>query len=132
MAPVPIYVKGGIWTNLEDQILKAAVQKYGTHAWSKVASLLQKKNARQCQSRWNEFLNPSLNFKPFSQQEDDKLLDLAKRIPNQWKSIGEMMGRPAQTCIDRYNILLAIDKDDLELAATTGVQIGEINPNNES
>ncbi|QEU60019.1 Cef1 [Kluyveromyces lactis] len=132
MAPVPIYVKGGIWTNLEDQILKAAVQKYGTHAWSKVASLLQKKNARQCQSRWNEFLNPSLNFKPFSQQEDDKLLDLAKRIPNQWRSIGEMMGRPAQTCIDRYNILLAIDKDDLELAATTGVQIGEINPNNES
>ncbi|CDO93051.1 unnamed protein product [Kluyveromyces dobzhanskii CBS 2104] len=132
MASVPIYVKGGIWTNLEDQILKAAVQKYGTHAWSKVASLLQKKNARQCQSRWNEFLNPSLNFEPFSKEEDDRLLDIAKRIPNQWRSIGEMMGRPAQTCIDRYNIILAADKDDLELAESTGVHIGEINPNNES
>ena len=130
MAPVPIYVKGGIWTNLEDQILKAAVQKYGTHAWSKVASLLQKKNARQCQSRWNEFLNPALNFTPFDVKEDEKLLDLAKRIPNQWITIAEIMGRPAQTCIDRYNILLSVDKDKDGLE--TQMQVGEINPNNES
>ncbi|KAL2710930.1 Pre-mRNA-splicing factor CEF1 [Kluyveromyces marxianus] len=130
MAPVPIYVKGGIWTNLEDQILKAAVQKYGTHAWSKVASLLQKKNARQCQSRWNEFLNPALNFTPFGVKEDEKLLDLAKRIPNQWRTIAEIMGRPAQTCIDRYNILLSVDKDKDGLE--TQMQVGEINPNNES
>lgn len=73
MAPIPIYVKGGVWTNVEDQILKAAVQKYGTHQWSKVASLLQKKTARQSELRWNEYLNPHLNFTEFSKQDDAKL-----------------------------------------------------------
>lgn len=130
MAPVPIYVKGGMWTNLEDQILKAAVQKYGTHAWSKVASLLQKKNARQCQSRWDEYLNPALNFTVFSKDDDDKLMELSRKIPNQWRTIAEFMGRPAQACVDRYNALLAIDNDDLELKSS--FEVGDINPNNES
>lgn len=130
MAPVPIYVKGGIWTNLEDQILKAAVQKYGTHAWSKVASLLQKKSSKQCQARWNEFLNPNLNFGPFSKDEDDKLMEFAKRLPNQWRTVSDLMGRPAQTLIDRYNALLSIDANDLALSTT--FEVGDIHPNNES
>lgn len=99
-------MKGGVWTNVEDQILKAAVQKYGTHQWSKVASLLQKKTARQSELRWNEYLNPKLNFTEFSKEEDAQLLDLARELPNQWRTIADMMARPAQVCVERYNRLL--------------------------
>lgn len=106
MPAIPIYVKGGVWTNLEDQILKAAIQKYGSQSWNKVASLLQKKSGKQCQSRWNEFLNPQLNFEKWSTFEDTKLLRLAKQLPNQWRTIGELIGRTANVCIDRYNKLL--------------------------
>lgn len=130
MAPVPIYVKGGVWTNVEDQILKAAVQKYGTHQWSKVASLLQKKTARQSELRWNEFLNPNLNFAEFSKQEDAKLLDLARELPNQWRTIADMMGRPAQVCIERYNRLL--EGADSDLLGSTDLKVGDINPNAET
>ena len=34
-------VKGGVWKNSEDEILKAAVMKYGLNQWPRVASLAQ-------------------------------------------------------------------------------------------
>ncbi|GEQ70995.1 hypothetical protein JCM33374_g4676 [Metschnikowia sp. JCM 33374] len=105
MAP-PIYVKGGVWTNVEDQILKAAVSKYGLTQWSRVASLLPKKTAKQAKARWNEYLNPSINRSSWSRDDDEKLLSLAKLLPNQWRSISSMMGRSATHCVERYQKLL--------------------------
>ncbi|AET40616.1 Cef1p Ecym_6234 [Eremothecium cymbalariae DBVPG len=124
MPAVPIYVKGGVWTNLEDQILKAAIQKYGTHSWNKVASLLQKKNGKQCQNRWNEFLNPRLNFEKWSRDEDTRLLSLSKQLPNQWRSIGDMLGRTPQLCINRYHQLLDVEQVD----GGESLHVGEFNP----
>ncbi|CDF90693.1 ZYBA0S08-00716g1_1 [Zygosaccharomyces bailii CLIB 213] len=130
MAPIPVYVKGGVWTNLEDQIVKAAIQKYGTHQWSKVASLLQKKSAKQCQIRWNEYLNPRLNFDDFSKEEDAKLLELARKLPNQWRSISDIMGRTSQICIERYNKLL--EGDDLGVSSSLEFKVDDVNPNAET
>lgn len=134
MAPVPVYVKGGVWSNLEDQIVKAAIQKYGTHQWSKVASLLQKKSAKQCETRWNEYLNPKLNFTEFTKEEDARLLDLARRLPNQWRTIADGMGRTAQVCIDRYNRLLEGDEHDSELSLGSSLEFkaGDLNPKSET
>lgn len=136
MPSVPIYIKGGIWSNIEDQILKASIQKYGTQSWNKVASLLNKKTAKQCQTRWNEFLNPNLNFEVFTKEEDSRLLDLAKKLPNQWRSIGDLMGRTAQLCIERYNKLLGFsmvdENDDLGLSSSLGFKIGDIKPDAET
>ncbi|QLQ79532.1 hypothetical protein HG537_0C01790 [Torulaspora globosa] len=134
MGPTPLYVKGGVWSNLEDQIVKAAIQKYGTHQWSKVASLLQKKTAKQCETRWNEYLNPKLNFSEFTREEDARLLDLAGRLPNQWRSIAEAMGRTAQVCIERYNKLLAEDEQDVELNLGSSLEfnVGDLNPKSDT
>ncbi|QLL32657.1 hypothetical protein HG536_0D01790 [Torulaspora globosa] len=134
MAPIPLYVKGGVWSNLEDQIVKAAIQKYGTHQWSKVASLLHKKTAKQCETRWNEYLNPKLNFSEFTREEDARLLDLAGRLPNQWRSIADAMGRTAQVCIERYNKLLAEDEQDSELNLGSSLEfnVGDLNPKSDT
>lgn len=37
---------------LKDEILKAAVMKYGKNQWSRIASLLHRKSAKQCKARW--------------------------------------------------------------------------------
>lgn len=105
MAP-PIYVKGGAWTNVEDQILRAAVSKYGLTQWARVASLLPKKTAKQAKARWNEYLNPTINRTEWSPQDDEKLLNLAKLLPNQWRSIASVMGRTSTHCLERYQKLL--------------------------
>jgi pre-mRNA-splicing factor CDC5/CEF1 len=74
-----IMIKGGIWKNtevrsdraacitstplllllrltcvvcLQDEILKAAVMKYGLNQWSRISSLLVRKSAKQCKARW--------------------------------------------------------------------------------
>lgn len=77
-----IMIKGGVWKNTEvravcssnamssccfaaavgtqpaldvcvqDEILKAAVMKYGLNQWSRISSLLVRKSAKQCKARW--------------------------------------------------------------------------------
>lgn len=37
---------------IQDEILKAAVMKYGKNQWSRIASLLHRKSAKQCKARW--------------------------------------------------------------------------------
>ncbi|KAF8002259.1 hypothetical protein HF325_003224 [Metschnikowia pulcherrima] len=120
MAP-PIYVKGGVWTNVEDQILKAAVLKYGLTQWLRVASLLPKKTAKQAKARWNEYLNPSIDRSAWTREDDEKLLGVAKLLPNQWRTIALVMGRTATHCVERYQKLLedAVEggkDEDAELA----------------
>ena len=37
----------------QDEILKAAVMKYGKNQWARIASLLHKKSSKQCKARWS-------------------------------------------------------------------------------
>ena len=53
---VRVFIKGGVWKNSEDEILKAAVMKYGKQQWARVASLLNRKSARQCKVRLASFV----------------------------------------------------------------------------
>lgn len=111
----PVYVKGGVWTNVEDQILKAAVSKYGLNQWDRVASLLTKKSAKQAKARWNEWLNPHINKTEWSREEDEKLLNLARLLPNQWRSISSILDRTAAQCVDRYQQLLEEQDDEAKI-----------------
>ena len=53
-----VLIKGGIWKNSEDEVLKAAVMKYGLNQWARISSLLVRKSAKQCKARWFEWLDP--------------------------------------------------------------------------
>ncbi|CDI78717.1 hypothetical protein EAH_00001190 [Eimeria acervulina] len=90
---VRIFIKGGVWRNSEDEILKAAVMKYGLNNWSRVASLLVKKSAKQCKARWYEWLDPSVKKTEWTLEEEEKLLHLAKIMPSQWRTIAPIRGR---------------------------------------
>ncbi|CAJ1957022.1 unnamed protein product [Cylindrotheca closterium] len=103
---VKVFLKGGTWKNSEDEILKAAVQKYGKQQWARVASLLNRKSAKQCKARWHEWLDPSVRKVEWSREEEEKLLHLAKLMPAQWKTIGPLVGRTATQCQEHYEKLL--------------------------
>lgn len=103
---VRVFIKGGIWKNSEDEILKAAVMKYGKQQWARVASLLNRKSAKQCKARWVEWLDPSVKKIEWSREEEEKLLHLAKLMPSQWRSIGPLVGRTATQCQEKYEQLL--------------------------
>ena len=99
-------VKGGVWTNIEDEILKAAVSKYGLNQWARVSSLLARKTPKQCKARWAEWLDPGIRKIEWSREEDEKLLHLAKLMPTQWRTIAPIVGRTATQCLERYQKLL--------------------------
>ncbi|KAI5867018.1 pre-mRNA splicing factor component-domain-containing protein [Durotheca rogersii] len=112
-------VKGGVWTNIEDEILKASVSKYGLNQWARVSSLLPRKTPKQCKARWNEWLDPSIKKIEWSKEEDEKLLHLAKLMPTQWRTIAPIVGRTANQCLERYQKLL--DEAEQREAAGLGL-----------
>nr|CAD7440526.1 unnamed protein product [Timema bartmani] len=119
-----------------DEILKAAVMKYGKNQWSRIASLLHRKSAKQCKARWYEWLDPSIKKTEWSREEDEKLLHLAKLMPTQWRTIAPIIGRTAAQCLERYEYLLdqAQKKEEGEDAADDPRKLkpGEIDPNPET
>ncbi|CAL8079438.1 unnamed protein product [Orchesella dallaii] len=131
-----VMIKGGVWRNTEDEILKAAVMKYGKNQWSRIASLLHRKSAKQCKARWFEWLDPSIKKTEWSREEDEKLLHLAKLMPTQWRTIAPIIGRTAAQCLERYEYLLdqAQKKEEGEEATEDPRKLkpGEIDPNPET
>ncbi|KAH7615691.1 hypothetical protein Ndes2526B_g09533 [Nannochloris sp. 'desiccata'] len=101
-----ILIKGGVWKNTEDEILKAAVMKYGLNQWSRISSLLVRKSAKQCKARWYEWLDPAIKKTEWTREEDEKLLHLAKLMPTQWRTIAPIVGRTPTQCLERYEKLL--------------------------
>lgn len=98
--------KGGVWKNTEDEILKAAVMKYGKNQWARISSLLVRKSAKQCKARWYEWLDPSVKKTEWTREEEEKLLHLAKIMPSQWRSIAAIVGRTSTQCLEHYTKLL--------------------------
>ena len=128
-------VKGGIWKNSEDEILKAAVMKYGLNHWSRIASLLVQKTPAQCKSRWYEWLDPSVRKTEWSREEDEKLLHLAKIFPTQWRTVAPIVGRTAHQCQERYDKLLDEAQGRAEVDDEHDprrLRPGEIDPNPEA
>lgn len=80
--------------------------KYGKNQWSRIASLLHRKSAKQCKARWYEWLDPSIKKTEWSREEDERLLHLAKLMPTQWRTIAPIIGRTAAQCLERYEYLL--------------------------
>lgn len=125
-----IMIKGGVWKNIEDEILKAAVMKYGLNQWSRISSLLVRKSAKQCKARWYEWLDPSIKKTEWSKEEEEKLLHLAKIFPNQWRTIAPGIGRTPSQCIEHYEKLLeeAAGKEVDEENDPRKLRPGEVDP----
>ncbi|XP_028554480.1 cell division cycle 5-like protein isoform X2 [Dendrobium catenatum] len=131
-----IMIKGGVWKNTEDEILKAAVMKYGKNQWARISSLLVRKSAKQCKARWYEWLDPSIKKTEWTREEDEKLLHLAKLMPTQWRTIAPIVGRTPSQCLERYEKLLdaacAKDENYEPNDDPRKLRPGEIDPNPES
>jgi pre-mRNA-splicing factor CDC5/CEF1 len=131
-----ILIKGGVWKNTEDEILKAAVMKYGKNQWARISSLLTRKSPKQCKARWYEWLDPSIRKTEWSKEEDEKLLHLAKLMPTQWRTIAPIVGRTPAQCLERYQKLLdevehkegAEEGEGPSVSGTTAEDIRKLRP----
>ncbi|GAB2295753.1 Transcription factor myb3r-5 [Dionaea muscipula] len=96
--------KGG-WTPEEDETLRKAVVTYKGKSWKKIAEFFPDRSEVQCLHRWQKVLNPALVKGPWTQEEDDKIVELvAKFGPTKWSLIAKSLpGRIGKQCRERWH-----------------------------
>ncbi|KAF8716971.1 hypothetical protein HU200_026077 [Digitaria exilis] len=96
--------KGG-WTPEEDETLRNAVETYNGRNWKKIAESFPDRTEVQCLHRWQKVLNPELIKGPWTQEEDDKIIDLVRKFgPTKWSVIAKSLpGRIGKQCRERWH-----------------------------
>ena len=87
---VPQYRKV-MWTQEEDERLRAAVQHHGTKNWNRVAKAMPGRNGKQCRERWAGMLAPELTKEAWTPQEDALLIQLHNQYGNKWALISSFL-----------------------------------------
>ena len=72
--------------------------------WAKISEKFENKNARQCQTRWQNILDPNRVKGPWTKEEDLKLIELVKKFgPEKWSNISTYLpGRLGKQCRERW------------------------------
>ncbi|XVF76637.1 hypothetical protein PTKIN_Ptkin13bG0282500 [Pterospermum kingtungense] len=96
--------KGG-WTPEEDETLRNAVAAFKGKSWKKIAEFFPDRSEVQCLHRWQKVLNPDLVKGPWTQEEDDKIIELVARYgPTKWSVIAKSLpGRIGKQCRERWH-----------------------------
>ncbi|KAE8717317.1 putative Osmotic avoidance abnormal protein [Hibiscus syriacus] len=96
--------KGG-WTPEEDETLRNAVAAFKGKSWKKIANFFPDRSEVQCLHRWQKVLNPDLVKGPWTQEEDDKIVELVSKYgPTKWSVIAKSLpGRIGKQCRERWH-----------------------------
>jgi hypothetical protein len=60
----------------EDEKVRHLVGVYGAKKWSKIAAELPGRIGKQCRERWHNHLNPDINKKPWTEEEDRRIIEV--------------------------------------------------------
>lgn len=94
----------GKWTYEEDEILRVSVEANDAKSWKTIALSLPGRTDVQCLHRWQKVLKPGLIKGPWTEEEDDKVLQLVEKYgQKKWSTIAkELGGRLGKQCRERW------------------------------
>ncbi|CAL4908552.1 unnamed protein product [Urochloa decumbens] len=101
----PVRRAMGGWTPEEDEKLRKAVHACNGKNWKKIAESFPDRTAAQCLHRWQKVLNPELIKGPWTQEEDDIIINMVKKHgPQKWSLIARSLdGRIGKQCRERWH-----------------------------
>jgi hypothetical protein len=76
--------KRSIFNETEDQKLTQLVYIFGFQNWEMISNFLPGKNSRQCMDRWKGYLSPWISNHPWSNEEDQFLLQMVAEMGKKW------------------------------------------------
>lgn len=81
----------------EDQAITKLVNKYGIKKWSLISEKmetecgLKPRSGKQCRERWHNHLDPSINKKPWTAEEELTMFEAHKKHANKWADIAKLL-----------------------------------------